>query len=83
MSMLKERLQILIDVEQRERLEREAAARGMSVGALVRNAIDLAYPPSRVRRSTAAAAILEADSMEVPEVDELLRDLEEVRSRRG
>jgi len=83
MSMFKERLQVLIDVKQRERLEREAAARGISVGALVRNAIDLAYPPSRVRRSSAAAAILAAESMEVAEVDDLRRELEEVRSRRG
>lgn len=81
--MLKERLQVLIDVDQRERLEREAAERGTSVAALVRSAIDLAYPPSRVRRSSAAAAILAAPSMEVPEVGELIQELEEVRSRRG
>jgi hypothetical protein len=83
MSMLRDHLQVLIDVDQRERLEREAAERGTSVAALVRNAIDLAYPPSHVRRSSAAAAILAAASMEVPEVDELIQELEEVRSRRG
>jgi hypothetical protein len=83
MSMLKERLQVLINAAQRERLEREAAARGTSVGALVRHAIDLAYPPSRLRRSSAAAAILAAEPMEVPEVAELLREIDEVRSRRG
>ena len=83
MSMLKQRLQVLIDVDQRERLEREAVERGTSVAALVRDAIDLAYPPSRVRRSSAAAAILAAELMEVPEVGELIRELDEVRSRRG
>jgi hypothetical protein len=83
MSMHNECLQVQIDVDQRERLEREATERGTSVEALVRNAIDLAYPPSRVRCSSAAAAILAAEPMEVPEVGELIRELEEVRSRRG
>lgn len=83
MSMLKERLQVLIDVEQRQRLEREAATQGTSVATLVRRAIDIAYPPTLHRRSAAARAILDAEPMAVPEVDELLHELEQLRSRRG
>lgn len=83
MSMLKERLQVLIDTEQRERLDREAAARGISVATLVRNAIDLAYPPSHDRRAAAAASILDAEPMEVPPLPELLAELEQLRGRHG
>jgi hypothetical protein len=43
MSMLKERLQVLISAEQRRRLEVEARRRGKSVGNLVREAIDAQY----------------------------------------
>ncbi len=38
--MLKERLQILVSAEQRRRLEQEAARRGTSVAAVIRDAID-------------------------------------------
>ena len=40
MSMLTERLQILISPEQRRRLEAEAKRRGSSVATVVREAID-------------------------------------------
>jgi hypothetical protein len=45
MHMLRERLQILVTPEQRRRLEAEAARRGKSVGALVREAVDAVYDP--------------------------------------
>ncbi|HUQ16241.1 MAG TPA: ribbon-helix-helix protein, CopG family [Candidatus Saccharimonadales bacterium] len=38
--MFSERLQVLLSPVQRRRLEREAKRRGMSVGALIREAID-------------------------------------------
>lgn len=38
--MLRERLQILVSREQRRRLESEARRRGVSVGGLVREAVD-------------------------------------------
>lgn len=40
MHMLKERLQILVSRGQRRRLEAEAQRRGLSVGGLVREAVD-------------------------------------------
>jgi hypothetical protein len=83
MSMLKERLQVLIEREQRERLEREAAVRGTSVAKLVREAIDLTFPPAMPRRRAAADAILEAEPMPAPDLGELQRELDELRGRRG
>lgn len=43
LCMLSERLQILVEPAQRRLLETEARRRGTSVGALVREAIDLRY----------------------------------------
>lgn len=50
--MLKERLQLLVDPDQRRRLDAEARRRGISVGAVVREAIDaqLAGPSRDERR---------------------------------
>ncbi len=79
MSMKTERLQVLIDVAQRDRLEQAAAARGVSVASLVRHAIDVAYPPHADRRAAAATAILDAEPMSVPEVDELRAELDRLR----
>lgn len=76
------RLQVLIDTTQRERLEQESAARGVSVGSLVRTAIDLAYPPVAPERARAAAIILGADPSASPDLDALLTELEELRGSR-
>jgi hypothetical protein len=83
MSMLTERLQVLIGVEQRARLEREAAARGTSVATLVREAIDLTFPPAHARRRSAADRILAAEPVSVPDVDDLLDELDDLRGRRS
>lgn len=79
MSMKTERLQVLIETAQRERLEQTASARGVSVAALVRDAIDVVYPPRAQTREAAAAAILEAGPMEVPDVAELRAELDRLR----
>lgn len=83
MSMLTDRLQVLIERAQRERLEIEAAQRGTSVATLVREAIDLTFPPSLPRRRSAAAAILDSEPMPAPDLDELHRELDALRGRRG
>lgn len=79
MSMLSERLQVLIDVEQRERLEKEASSRGASVATLVREAIDLAFPAGSERRRSAADAVLSLDGIIVGDPDELRAELDDIR----
>jgi hypothetical protein len=83
MLMLMERLQVLIGREQRERLEREAARRGTSIATLVREALDQAFPPTVMRRRTAAERLLAAEPMPVPPVPDLLGELDELRTRRA
>ena len=80
MSMKSERLQVLIETAQRDRLEQTASARGVSVAALVRDAIDVVYPPRAQTRAVAAAAILDAEPMAVPDVMQLRAELEQLRA---
>lgn len=53
---LRRRVEVLFDVEQYERLERAAQARGESVGSLVRKAVEREYlrPEARKRREAVA-----------------------------
>jgi hypothetical protein len=79
--MLNRRLQILIDEERYERLERAARKRHRSVAAAIREAIDVAYPADLDEKRRAAEAILAAPPMDVPHnVEELKRELDEMRS---
>jgi len=82
MRMLTERLQILLDGDRRRRLEHEADARGTSVAALIREAIDLVYPSTADERRAAADLLLSAEPMAVPDVDGLRAELDEARSHR-
>lgn len=77
------RLQVLIEEEQWARLVAAAEERRVSVGALVRDAIDLAVPGGRDARRAAATAVLEAEPMPVPDVAALRDELDEVRGRRA
>lgn len=83
MSMLQRRLQVLIDDERHERLQALAKERGVSVGTLVREAIDRGLVSPEASRAAAGARILAAAPMPVPPVGELLAELEELRGRRG
>jgi hypothetical protein len=79
--VLDRRLHVLLDDDRFERLARLAEERSVSVGALVRRAIDVAYPPRGARRSAAAAAILEARPGPSPMLDELRTELDDLRGR--
>ena len=81
--MLTRRLQVLIDDERLGRLEAEASRRQVPVSVVVRDAIDAAYPVNHSARSRAAARILDAEPMPVPDADRLRTELDELRGRRG
>jgi len=78
--MLSRRLQVLVDDEQFRRLEAAAAERRVSVAVVVREAIDAAVPALAAERSAAAARILAAEPMAVPDVADLLVELDDLRS---
>lgn len=83
MHMLDRRFQILLDEARYERLASEARSRGVSVGALIREAIDRTFPEASARRARALERILSAPDMPVPEPADLRAELEEIRGRRG
>lgn len=79
---LSHRLQLLLDEEQYARLAQRSEVEGRSIGALVREAIDLAWTQDDARRREAAAVILSAPPMPVPDADQLRRELDELRAGR-
>jgi hypothetical protein len=83
MHMLERRLQVLLDDARWRRLSLYAAERNLSVGAVVREALDRAIPASRDERRSAARRILSAEPMSVPRPAALRRELEELRGRRA
>jgi hypothetical protein len=83
MSMLDRRLQVLVDDAMWERLEREAKDRKVSVGTVVREAIDDRYQGSRETRRAAIEAILAAEPVPVPEDPaDLKAEIEAARAER-
>jgi hypothetical protein len=61
-------------------LQAEARARRASVGALVREAIDKAFPTSLERKRAAAKAILAARPMVLPDIEKLKDEIAELRA---
>ena len=81
--MLDHRLQILLDDERHQRITEAARERGVSVAAIVREAIDRGLPSSDRQRRAAGEAVLAAEDMPVPDIPELLAELDALRSRRA
>lgn len=82
MSMsLEKRLQILLDSERHDRLLAVAHDRGISVAAVVREAIDRGLPATDGRRRSAGRRLLDAPDMPVPEVVDLRAELDALRGR--
>lgn len=76
LSMLAHRLQILLDEERYQKIAGEADRRGVSIAAVIREAIDR-LPPAVDRRRAAIDAILAAELMPVPtDPAELRRELD-------
>lgn len=80
MHMLTRRLQVLLDDARYRRLRAEARARKSTVGALVREAIDRAFPIAPERKRAALRRILAAPRIPVPDFPELKAELDEIRS---
>jgi hypothetical protein len=83
MSILDRRLQVLIGEDRWSRLQREAERRRVSVGVLVREAIDARFSGDADERRASLQAVLDARPMEVPDPGALHEELEVFRSRRG
>lgn len=81
MSMLRlsRRLQILIDDQRFERLERAAHERSLSVGAFVREAIDeiLDGPDRATRRKAAFEAFVQAEPIDWGSAENVKRLIED------
>lgn len=65
------------------RLAAHAAERKVSIGTVVREAIDRLLPATSEERSAAARRILSAEPMPVPEPGDLRGELEALRARRA
>lgn len=79
--MLDHRLQILLDDERYQRVSSLARARGVSVAAVVCEAIDHGLPAAPARRSAALQKIRAAEPMEVGSPAELRAELDGLRGR--
>ena len=79
--MLDRRLQILIDEARYRRLQSEARERKTSVAAVIRDAVDQLLPAGSSRRSGAARAVLGAEPMFVPSVEELRAERDAAHAR--
>lgn len=65
MPTLTRRVQILLDEERHSLLEQEAARQGVSVAALIREAVDRIYSSGARDQAEAAASLLAASPMPV------------------
>ena len=82
MPPLARRTQILLDDERYARLEERAQRTGASVGALIRAAIDVAYPGTPSDRERAGQELLDADPIPLSDWPELKQDLLEAHTPR-
>lgn len=81
MCMLDHRLQILLDQKRYQKLVHTAQARGTSVAAVIRDAIDR-LPDELESRRRAIDAILAAEPMDVPDdPQEFRRELDAAHDR--
>ncbi|MDO8213773.1 hypothetical protein [Conexibacter sp. CPCC 206217] len=79
LHMLNERLQILVTSEQRRRLEREAQRRGVSVGSLIREAVDAHFGGVTVEDRRQALTVIAAMRGSFATPEELNRMVEDER----
>ncbi len=82
MATLERRVQVLLDEERYQQAAAAARERGVSVGQVIRDALDGSLGASRRRRMQAGAEILAAEPMDLPEDPaELRRELDAAHDR--
>lgn len=81
LHMLNERLQILVTPLQRQRLEREARQRGVSVGSLVREAIDARFGGYSVEERREAVEAIRRMRGKYLSIEEMDRIIDEERAK--
>lgn len=77
MATMTRRLQLLLDEGRFTRLEQRAQRRGTSVAALIREAIDTAFPDEQLDRAGAIELLLEADPMPIDDWAPLKKEIED------
>jgi plasmid stability protein len=75
MPLLSHRTQLLLDDELHRRLRETAARRGISMGALIREAIEEKLPHAQDKRSRAFAKLLSAEPMPVEDWPTMKRQM--------
>lgn len=81
MATLTRRLQILIEEDRYARLEHIARARGTTVAALVRAALDEVYPSETLSARTAAERFLERAPIDIGVWEDAKQEIEESLDR--
>lgn len=78
MCMLTRRTQLLLDEDRYLRLQQRATATNRSVGAVIREAIDQAFPSASMTKAQAADYFRSAPTMDIATPDDIRRDLESI-----
>jgi 16S rRNA U516 pseudouridylate synthase RsuA-like enzyme len=81
MPFLGHRLQVLLDEGRYRRLEQRAAEQGRPVAALVRDAIDMAFPSQATARRQAGKGLLDMPPMAVGDWDEMKQEILDATDR--
>lgn len=81
MATLTRRLQVLLPEQRFRDLEQLAQRRATTVAALVREALDVAYPPSEAERREAAQWLLDRPPLTLGTWDEAKADIEKSLDR--
>lgn len=77
MASLTRRLQVLVEDDRFEQLERLAGERSTTVAALVREALDRAFPSHRIPHQSAAERFLARPPVDFGEWDTLKSEIEQ------
>jgi len=80
---LDHRLQLLLDDDRYRKVSTVARQRGTSVAAVIREAIDRGLRGPDEDRMAAGRRLLATDPMPVPDLPELLAELDDLRGRRS